>query len=99
MRTQNIDEPVRASLMYFFYKMAILICITIMYAFLFSLGLFMALMWNVGPEGNWGDLRYLLERMQGRSENRYNINIVDAASTDKPHTPNDRKVSPDDCQD
>jgi hypothetical protein len=40
----------------FFIKMAILICITIMYSFIFSLGLFMALMWTVGPQGNVGDL-------------------------------------------
>jgi hypothetical protein len=42
--------------LYFFVKMAILICITIMYSFIFSLGLFMALMWTAGPEGNMGDL-------------------------------------------
>mmetsp|Transcript_19286 Transcript_19286/g.43295 ORF Transcript_19286/g.43295 Transcript_19286/m.43295 type:complete len:1057 (-) Transcript_19286:81-3251(-) len=41
---------------YFFTKMAILITITIMYAFLFSLGMLMALLWTVGPQGNFGNL-------------------------------------------
>eukprot|EP00403_Amphidinium_massartii_P029269 CAMPEP_0178392510 /NCGR_PEP_ID=MMETSP0689_2-20121128/11715_1 /TAXON_ID=160604 /ORGANISM="Amphidinium massartii, Strain CS-259" /LENGTH=1011 /DNA_ID=CAMNT_0020013085 /DNA_START=129 /DNA_END=3164 /DNA_ORIENTATION=- len=41
---------------YFFFKMAVLITVTIMYAFLFSLGLLMALLWTVGPEGNFGNL-------------------------------------------
>mmetsp|Transcript_51965 Transcript_51965/g.96142 ORF Transcript_51965/g.96142 Transcript_51965/m.96142 type:complete len:1028 (+) Transcript_51965:72-3155(+) len=41
---------------YFFTKMAILITVTIMYSFLFSLGMLMALLWTVGPEGNLGNL-------------------------------------------
>jgi hypothetical protein len=45
-----------ACFLYFFVKMAILICVTIMYSYLFSLGLFMALMWTAGPQGNVGDL-------------------------------------------
>ncbi|CAE8643010.1 unnamed protein product, partial [Polarella glacialis] len=42
---------------YFFFKMALLICITIFYAFLFSLGFFMAIMFTVGPENDFGELR------------------------------------------
>jgi len=36
----------------FFQKMALLITVTIMYSFLFSLGFFMSLVWLAGPEGN-----------------------------------------------
>merc|ERR1711933_88136 len=41
--------------MFFFFKMALLICITIFYSFLFSLGFFMSVVWVIGPEGNFGD--------------------------------------------
>jgi len=41
---------------YFFIKMAILICVTIMYSFLFSLGFFMSVVWLIGPEGSFGDI-------------------------------------------
>jgi len=40
----------------FFHKMAILICATIMFSFIFSMGLFVALLWLVGPEGTCGDI-------------------------------------------
>lgn len=42
--------------LFFFFKMALLICITIMYSLLFSLGFFMSVLWLVGPEGDFGDL-------------------------------------------
>jgi hypothetical protein len=41
----------------FFVKMAVLICVTIMYSLLFSMGLLVALLYLVGPEGSCGDLR------------------------------------------
>mmetsp|Transcript_63841 Transcript_63841/g.149913 ORF Transcript_63841/g.149913 Transcript_63841/m.149913 type:complete len:1002 (-) Transcript_63841:88-3093(-) len=41
---------------YFFIKMALLICVTIMYSFLFSLVFFMAVLWLAGPEYNFGYL-------------------------------------------
>mmetsp|Transcript_72658 Transcript_72658/g.210362 ORF Transcript_72658/g.210362 Transcript_72658/m.210362 type:complete len:1046 (+) Transcript_72658:102-3239(+) len=41
---------------YFFIKMAILICVTIMFSFIFSLGFFMSVMWVLGPQGKFGDL-------------------------------------------
>jgi len=41
---------------YFFVKMAVLICVTIMYSFLFSLVFFMPLLWWIGPEGDFGNL-------------------------------------------
>jgi len=44
----------------FFYKMAIVITVTIIYALLFSLGFMMALLWTIGPEGHAGDVAYLL---------------------------------------
>merc|ERR1712048_1223188 len=40
----------------FFFKMAVLICVTILFSFLFSLGFFMGLVWLIGPENNMGDL-------------------------------------------
>eukprot|EP00403_Amphidinium_massartii_P033930 CAMPEP_0178446626 /NCGR_PEP_ID=MMETSP0689_2-20121128/40916_1 /TAXON_ID=160604 /ORGANISM="Amphidinium massartii, Strain CS-259" /LENGTH=996 /DNA_ID=CAMNT_0020071487 /DNA_START=155 /DNA_END=3145 /DNA_ORIENTATION=+ len=40
----------------FFFKMAVLITITIMYAFFFSLGFMMSLLWTIGPEGRCGDI-------------------------------------------
>ncbi|CAE7924119.1 DISP1 [Symbiodinium necroappetens] len=42
---------------YFFIKMALLICVTIMYSFLYSLIFFMAVLWLAGPEYNFGYLR------------------------------------------
>merc|ERR1711871_1651719 len=40
----------------FFSKMAVLICVTILFSFLYSLGFFMSILALVGPEGNLGDL-------------------------------------------
>lgn len=40
----------------FFTKMALLICMTIFYSFLFSLCFFMGLCFLVGPEGNFGSI-------------------------------------------
>merc|ERR1712048_306502 len=40
----------------FFFKMAVLICVTILFSFLFSLDFFMGLVWLIGPENNMGDL-------------------------------------------
>merc|ERR1712048_1433912 len=40
----------------FFIKMAVLICVTILFSFLFSLGFFMGTVWLIGPENNTGDL-------------------------------------------
>jgi len=41
----------------FFVKMATLICLTIMFSFVYSMGLFVAVLWLAGPEGTRGDLR------------------------------------------
>jgi len=43
--------------MTFFYKMAVLICITIALSFVFSLGFFMAMVFVAGPEGKTGSLQ------------------------------------------
>lgn len=40
----------------FFAKMALLICMTIFYSFLFALCLFMGLCFLIGPEGTFGDI-------------------------------------------
>ena len=40
--------------MTFFYKMAVLICITIFMSFVFSLGFFMAMIYVVGPQNSSG---------------------------------------------
>lgn len=40
----------------FFHKMATLICVTIMYSFLFAMGLFTGLLWLIGPQGTGGDI-------------------------------------------
>jgi len=44
--------------MTFFYKMAVLICITIFLSFLFSLGFFMAMIYVVGPQGSFGRIPF-----------------------------------------
>eukprot|EP00971_Amphidinium_carterae_P069859 1382295-Amphidinium_carterae.1 len=36
--------------------MAVLITVTIMFAFFFSLGFMMSLLWTIGPEGQCGDI-------------------------------------------
>jgi len=41
---------------YFFIKMALLICVTIMYSFLFSLVFFMSILWLAGPEYEFGHI-------------------------------------------
>lgn len=40
----------------FFYKMAVLIVVTIMFSFIYSLGLFLSLCVLIGPEGTFGNL-------------------------------------------
>ena len=40
----------------FFYKMAVLIVITIMFSFIYSLGFFLSLCVVIGPEGTFGNL-------------------------------------------
>jgi len=45
--------------LYFFVKMATLICVTILFSFLFSLGFFMSVVWLIGPEGTFGDITCL----------------------------------------
>eukprot|EP00929_Paragymnodinium_shiwhaense_P001043 TRINITY_DN101271_c0_g1_i1.p1 TRINITY_DN101271_c0_g1~~TRINITY_DN101271_c0_g1_i1.p1 ORF type:complete len:1102 (+),score=237.23 TRINITY_DN101271_c0_g1_i1:27-3332(+) len=41
----------------FFFKMALLICMTIGFSFLYSVGFFTGLLFLIGPEGNFGELR------------------------------------------
>ena len=40
----------------FFFKMAVLIVVTIMFSFIYSLGLFLSLCVVMGPEGTFGNL-------------------------------------------
>ena len=54
----------------FFHKMATLITVTIMYSFLFALGMLMGLLWTVGPEGNVGNLYCLYTWVQKRWKSR-----------------------------
>jgi hypothetical protein len=55
----------------FFFKMAILICVTIMYSFLFSMGMFVALLWLIGPENNFGDVCCCLKKENKISPETY----------------------------
>eukprot|EP00928_Gymnodinium_smaydae_P045063 TRINITY_DN30084_c0_g1_i1.p1 TRINITY_DN30084_c0_g1~~TRINITY_DN30084_c0_g1_i1.p1 ORF type:complete len:1044 (-),score=224.44 TRINITY_DN30084_c0_g1_i1:40-3171(-) len=52
----------------FFHKMALLICVTIAYSFLFSLGFFMSLLFLAGPEGRLGDIRVPFQMLFGRTK-------------------------------
>merc|ERR1712066_456274 len=51
----------------FFHKMAILMTMTIVYSFLFSLGLFMSLLFLIGPEESFGDLEPCLAKLRCKS--------------------------------
>lgn len=57
----------------FFPKMALLICMTICFSFLFALGFFMGLLWIAGPEGEFGNLpctpASLFGRLTGKKTN------------------------------
>jgi len=46
----------------FFTKMAVLICMTIVYSFLYSMILFMGLCFLIGPEGNFGSICCCMQR-------------------------------------
>jgi hypothetical protein len=52
--TSGAGIPMFACFFYFFFKMALLITVTIMYSLLFSIGFFMSVLWLVGPNGNFG---------------------------------------------
>ena len=49
--------------MTFFYKMAVLICITIALSFVFSLGFFMSMIYIAGPQGRTGSLQPLFDAL------------------------------------
>merc|ERR1712054_151738 len=46
----------------FFYKMAVLISLTISFSFLYSLGFFMSACILIGPHGNFGSLKALFQK-------------------------------------
>jgi hypothetical protein len=48
--------------MMFFYKMAVLLCLTVVFSALFSLVWMMALLALIGPEGHTGDLNAMCGR-------------------------------------
>lgn len=50
----------------FFTKMALLICMTIFYSFLFSLCMFMGLCFLIGPEGNFGNICCCLQERSSK---------------------------------
>ncbi|CAJ1378475.1 unnamed protein product [Effrenium voratum] len=58
----------------FFIKMAILICVTIMYSFLFSLLFFMSLLWLAGPEDNFGTIP--MDKLLHRPEAKVDASIM-----------------------
>ncbi|CAE7708242.1 disp1 [Symbiodinium pilosum] len=60
---------------YFFIKMALLICVTIMYSFLYSLVFFMAVLWLAGPEYSFGYL-CLPKWCTGDSHKEHEVSIV-----------------------
>ena len=51
--------------MVFFFKMGVLVCATIIFSVVFSLGLFMSLCVLIGPEGRFGDTGYYMKRCLG----------------------------------
>lgn len=53
---------------YFFFKMAVLITMTIVYSFLYSLGFFMGVLWLIGPAGSFGDIPNPFKQRQDRSQ-------------------------------
>jgi len=56
LTTSGAGIPMFFCWFYFFFKMALLITVTIMYSLFFSIGFFMSLLWLFGPEGNWGEV-------------------------------------------
>lgn len=54
----------------FFHKMAILMSMTIFFSFLFSLGLFMSMLWLGGPEGDFGDLLVCFSALKRKARKR-----------------------------
>jgi predicted RND superfamily exporter protein len=66
----------------FFHKMAILISMTIVYSFFFSLGLFTSLLFLIGPEGHSGDLAYYWNLVEAKCRGRK----VGASSTESSET-------------
>ena len=51
--------------MVFFFKMGLLVCMTIIFSVVYSLGFFMALCVLIGPEGDTGNTRVMLRRCCG----------------------------------
>jgi len=67
----------------FFNKMATLICVTIMYSFLFSMGLFTGLLWLIGPQGTCGDICCCRGRARGDETGA--VPDVEREDAAKPH--------------
>jgi len=57
LTTSGAGVPLFFCFFYFFFKMALLITVTIMYSLIFSIGFFMSVLWLIGPNGNFGELR------------------------------------------
>ena len=72
--------------MVFFFKMGILVFMTILFSVLFSLGLFMSLCVLVGPENHFGDTSYYLKRCFGKHEKVYGV-TSDAGKSAPVETP------------
>lgn len=79
---------------YFFIKMALLICVTIMYSFLFSLVFFMSVLWLAGPENNFGhipmDRWYTVIDKWRSGETNSKTDDVDIMNTNRKDTNNSR---------
>lgn len=77
LTTAGAGSIMFACFLTFFFKMALLITVTIMYSFLFSLGFFMSLVWLIGPEGTLGNL-YLPQCISQRLFGTYTKSGPDA---------------------
>mmetsp|Transcript_37897 Transcript_37897/g.68493 ORF Transcript_37897/g.68493 Transcript_37897/m.68493 type:complete len:96 (+) Transcript_37897:3-290(+) len=67
----------------FFYKMAVLISITIFYSLLFSMGFMNGLLMIAGPEGHFGDITAMFRMMRGQPPTvhpvEYDVNAKSAS--------------------
>lgn len=79
---------------YFFFKMALLITVTIAYSFMFAFLFFLPLMWLIGPNGTFGDLR---NPLKGSNSNKVSPEETGASTPEEKYageTSSQTKVVP-----
>jgi len=85
LTTSGAGVPMFLCFFYFFFKMALLITVTIMYSLIFSIGFFMSLLWLIGPNGNVGQLPKFWEKIKVGDDKAkdYDVTKVTQGSPDK----------------